>query len=182
MRFVSIAIEKPLFLNNEVISFLIMRSTGPLLLLIVARPSSLYRYIDQSFLSLIMVITFPAEILLLFRVYIYIGLISGRVTFDVLLYLMILCIEPWYLSSGRTLPYFMPYGTHNMVLCWWTDLILCTHKHTAHWGANGLTHQYKYVNNTCYMLTTTISITLSNSLILEIYFLQSLFTSKITHL
>ena len=162
MRFVSIAIEKPLFLNNEVISFLIMRSTGPLLLLIVARPSSLYRYIDQSFLSLIMVITFPAEILLLFRVYIYIyiyiytrthiypflstsnstyttlllscffGLISGRVTFDVLLYLMILCIEPWYLSSGRTLPYFMPYGTHNMVLCWWTDLILCTHKHTAH--------------------------------------------------
>ena len=72
MRFASIAIEKPLFLNNEMISFLIMRSTGPLLLLIVARPSSLYRYIDQRFLSLIMVITFPAEILLLLYIYIYI--------------------------------------------------------------------------------------------------------------
>ena len=142
------------------ISFLIMRSTGPLLLLIVARPSSLYRYIDQRFLSLIMVITFPAEILLLLCIYIYIyiyiyihiyihiyiyiytrthiypflstsnstyttlllscffGLIRGRVTFDVLLYFMILYIEPCYLSSGRTLPYLMSYGTHNMVLCW----------------------------------------------------------------
>ena len=43
MRFVSVVIERPSFLNIEMISFLILGSTGPLLLLTVARPPSLYR-------------------------------------------------------------------------------------------------------------------------------------------
>ena len=43
MRFVSIVIERPSFLNIEMISFFILSSTRPILLLTVARPSSLYR-------------------------------------------------------------------------------------------------------------------------------------------
>ena len=43
MRFVSIVIERPSLLNIEMISFFILSSTGPIPLLTVARPSSLYR-------------------------------------------------------------------------------------------------------------------------------------------
>ena len=62
MRYFAIVIERPSFLNIEMISFLILSSNGPLLM----QGQSLY--IDQSFLSLIMGTTFPADRYLLFRI------------------------------------------------------------------------------------------------------------------
>ena len=41
-RLVSMVIDSPSFLNKAMIFFLILSSTGPLLLLIAASPSSLY--------------------------------------------------------------------------------------------------------------------------------------------
>ena len=66
MRFISIVIERPSFLNIEMIFFLILSSTEPLLLLTV---TSHRLYINQGLLSLILAITFTAYRFLLFSTF-----------------------------------------------------------------------------------------------------------------
>ena len=72
--------------------------------------------------------------------------------------------------------------THNVVFCWYSDLI--SHRHPAHSGANRLKQSKKiYSNTTSYVLTAAMFITvMNNSLISKSYFSQCLCFLKTTHL
>ena len=80
--------------------------------------------------------------------------------------------------------------THNVVFCWYSDLILHTHnhihtqRHTDHSGASRLTHPYKYMFTPPIMCSQQLSLFhwMNNSLTSKIYSPQCLFFPRIIHL
>ena len=74
--------------------------------------------------------------------------------------------------------------SNTCAFCWYSDLISQTQRHTAHSGANRLTHPYKYILTPLVMCSKKLSvcITLSDSLYqkftFHVFSFQKLFTCR----
>ena len=106
-------------------------------------------------------------------------------------------VEPWYLVPEGSwcvfyaTTYQVYWGlSHNVVFCWYFNLISHTHKHThterytAHSGASRHTHPCKYIFTPPVMCSQQLSLLhwMHNSLISKNCFPGCLFFSKIIHL